>query len=132
MKIPFLNILKANEEITTLTAKNDELTQYNEQLKTENETLKQNAATFSLGAQDWAAEKENLVKGHEQALAEMQTTYAKQITDLETKAKDAKETAGKQAADIVASLGVEPEAVKPIKDNLVMSGKGYKVIDHRQ
>jgi len=126
-----LNILKANAEIKTLTENNDELTGLNEQLKNENAELKKREATVSQGSHDFAAERENLVKGHEEAMKELTEKFTKQISDLEATKKEAQESAGKKAADIVASLGVEPETVKVVKDDLAtVSTKGYKVTSH--
>lgn len=126
----FLNVLKANARITELTATNDEQAALIEQLKSENETLKQNAAAFTMGSQDWASEKEALVKGHEEALATLQAEHAKALVKFETTVKETTDSAATKAAEIVASIGLEPETVKAAKDDLVASGKGFKVIDH--
>lgn len=126
------NIAKANQEIESLTTKVEDLTGLNEQLSKEIESLKQIQASVSLGAQDWVAEKEALVKGHEEAIKDIDAKHTLAISNLEKTVADVKASAGKQAADIVASLGVEPEAVKVSNEEILakQTNARWKITDH--
>jgi len=115
----FFNIIKANDEIAALTTKVDELVKHNEQLQELVDGNKQKEAAFALSAQDWATEKETLINSFEEEKKALIEGHAKAIEDLQNTVKEAQTSAGKQAADIVASLGVEPETVKLTKDDLV-------------
>lgn len=120
----FFNVLKANTEINNLNAQVTDLVAHNEQLKKEVEDLKQREATYSLGSQDWATEKENLIKGHEEALQALEEKHNKEINDFKNTVKEEHTSAVQKASEIVASLGVEPETVKLTKEDLV--GKSEK------
>lgn len=126
--LKFLNIIKANSEIKDLTEANDELEGMIAQLKDENAILKQQVAAMSNGAHEWSADKEALVKAHEDAIKALQEEHAKKISDLENAVKEATGSAGKQAAEIVASLGVEPETVKVAPETGVTTNGRFKFI----
>lgn len=122
----FLNIFTANKQVDTLEAQVADLTKQLEQLTKEAATVKEREAALVLATQDWAAEKELLIKGHEDAIKALMETNTKQTQDLEKTAKEADKTSGAKAAEIVASLGVEPEAVKLTKEDLVGKEKPYQ------
>lgn len=132
MKI--FNILRANEEVKNLTEQVSDLTKLNEQLTKEVELLKQREAAYTIGVQDWASEKENLIKGNEQAISELKAKYEKEIEDLKNTVKEEQASVSAKAASLVASIGLEPDTVKVSPNEINGNGmvkSPYQYIDHQ-
>lgn len=110
--LKIFNILKANEEVKNLTAQVEQLTADNKNLLDAVETYKQKEAAFGLGSQEWASEKETLIKSNEEALKVQKDEYEKTIAKLQEDINKANASASEKAKNIVASIGVEPETVK--------------------
>lgn len=66
-----------------------------------------------------AAKIEEIKKEYEAKLAELQASTSVQINNLEKTVKEEQESAVQKAAEIVASIGVEPDAVKVTTDDVV-------------
>lgn len=110
--LKIFNILQANKQVSELTVQVSDLTAQVDQLTKENATLKEQAAVFSLGSQDWAAEKETLIKSHEEAIKALEEKYNKDTGELAEVIQETKTEVAQQAAQIVASIGIEPETIK--------------------
>ena len=127
----FLNIVKANSRITELETQNEDLKKLNEDLTKDVESLKQREATYSLATQDWATEKEALIEGHEEAIKALTEKHQQELENLRLTVKSEQASASVKAAEIVASLGVEPEAVKVKESELQpKTVSRFKVVSH--
>ena len=126
------NIKKANDEIKNLSMVIEDLKNHNEQLTKEVGSLKQIQATYSLGSQDWSQEKEALIAKsteamnainlqHQESYKNMELKYANQISELVKTVTEEKESASIKAANLVTSIGLEPETVVVTKHDLVNS-----------
>lgn len=137
-----LNIFKTQKQVEALTAEVKELKADNDRLVKAAEDFKQKEAVFSLGSQDYLAEKEKMVAEHkaeiakfneemeqrrkeyEATLAETNSKYAQDMEALkkeyaaQLEAKDAeivaaKNSANKVAAEKLAAIGIPEETIKP-------------------
>ena len=119
----FFDIIKANKEVTELSTKVEGLVTENKQLQEAVANYKQKEAAYTLGVQEWATEKQALIEGHANAVKTLTEKFEEEKKNLELKAKQESEKAGEKASAIVASLGVEPDAVKIVaKTDLVNGG----------
>lgn len=105
------NVLKALSANTKLVEENKSLLADNQRLLEEIQAYKQKEAAYTLGAQDWASEKEALIKGHEEAMATLVETHNQAIKDLDKKVADASTSAGNKVAQAVAAIGIDPETI---------------------
>jgi predicted nucleic acid-binding Zn-ribbon protein len=129
--IKFTNIFKSNDEISRLEQVSaDWATKYAQLEEAYNLKLKDIEAfmvekeSFSKQIEDLKAtqkaEMDTLIKGHEEALKELNEKI--QVADTNS---------GEKAATIVASIGLDPEAtpsVNPVEILQTNNTKGYKVI----
>ncbi len=106
------NIIKANKEIKDLQEQINQLESDNNKLLESVKTHEQREATYALGSQDWASEKEKLVSEHEESIKKMKEDYESQLKNLSEKLEKADKTAAEKAAQIVSAIGIEPETIK--------------------
>lgn len=128
------NVLKAHKEVKALTEQVTALTADNKSLLEVIEAYKQKEAAFSLGSQDYAAEKEILIKTHSEAMAEVKTNldttiakltsdntanidkitkeYTDKVNALEVQLVEVKCSVNRQAANLVNALGIAPDSIR--------------------
>ena len=93
--------------------------------------MKQQSAAFALGSQDWASEKEELVKAHEEALKALEEKYKQDTSELAEVIEETKTSVNEQAAQIVAGIGIEADKIKVEAKELPQTNKkGFKTISH--
>lgn len=125
------NVLKANTLCKELSTKLEDADAQIKQLTESVESYKQKEAAFSLGSQDWMTEKENLISGHAEAIKALQDNLEKSVKEANNKTVEAETKTAAKAAELVASLGVEPETVKKSSDELLNVKKSrYTTVSH--
>lgn len=132
------NILKANRMIEELNTEKATLLKRLQETENAFNNLQDMSKDMTEASAEHAKVLEQLKTDHEKQIADIKAEYESKLKNLEIAKNEEATSAASKAADIVASLGVEPEAIKvqekcPTKEEVLKkleSLKGQEQTDY--
>lgn len=126
-----LNIFKANTQIQELTNDNTSLLQKCQGFENEIANLK----AMSVDMTEKQSQHDNVIsklkEDYEKQISTIKAEYEAKIDDLIKTHQEKSNTVAEKAADVIASLGIDPDAIKVTpKEVVVEKPTTYKVISY--
>ena len=127
-----INVIKLNKDVETLTADKAALVTKVTELETMVENLQNMSKDMTEAQATHNTVIETMKTEHEKQLSDIKAEYEAKIQNLEKSKNEEALTTANKAADIVASLGVEPEAIKVTPKEVATQTKPqtYKVVSY--